>query len=207
MANNAIMIFDGTPSTVLTGATAVLADANFSVSSTNATYVEFDNSTPLMTMKLDGTSRFTTAASGNIGKTNWGTKHFYTTTDGVSHTTGPVYEYIRITPYAADSPAPPLKDPVNDVMTVTRATVVANPYYNYKLDSSSNAIALTLGDGDYLGQKFHAVMIDATNSSTITVENHETSANEVFTADAVNEYLSLEWDTVQWVTIKATMTV
>jgi len=44
MANNAQMIFDGTPTTVLTGATAVLADANYSVASTNATLVSWDNS-------------------------------------------------------------------------------------------------------------------------------------------------------------------
>jgi hypothetical protein len=47
MANNAIMIFDGTPSTVLTGATAVLADTTYSVSAATATYAEWDNSTDL----------------------------------------------------------------------------------------------------------------------------------------------------------------
>ena len=44
MANNSQMIFDGTPLTVLTGATAVLADANYTVSGTNATLVQWDNS-------------------------------------------------------------------------------------------------------------------------------------------------------------------
>lgn len=47
MPNNAIMVFDGTPTTVLTGVTAVLADAAWSVNSATATYVEWDNSTDL----------------------------------------------------------------------------------------------------------------------------------------------------------------
>ena len=44
MANNAQMVFDGTPLTVLVGATAVLADANFTVAGTNATLTPWDNS-------------------------------------------------------------------------------------------------------------------------------------------------------------------
>ena len=47
MANNAIQIFDGTPSTVLVGATTTIADGIFSVGGTNATVTEFDNSTDL----------------------------------------------------------------------------------------------------------------------------------------------------------------
>jgi len=47
MANNAIMAFDGTLTTVLTGVTAVLADGDWSVPGT-ATYAEWDNSTELM---------------------------------------------------------------------------------------------------------------------------------------------------------------
>jgi len=47
MANNAIMVFDGTPTTVLLGATAVLADTTYSVSGATATYTEFDNSSDL----------------------------------------------------------------------------------------------------------------------------------------------------------------
>ena len=58
MANNAIMVFDGTPSEVLLGATAVLADTNFSVDGTNATVTEWDNSTdkwPLAKATFKGT--------------------------------------------------------------------------------------------------------------------------------------------------------
>lgn len=44
MANDAIMKFDGTPSTVLQGATTTIADGVYSVHGTNATVTEFDNS-------------------------------------------------------------------------------------------------------------------------------------------------------------------
>ena len=44
MANDAIHVFDGTPTAVLTGVTAVLADTAWSVPGT-ATYVEWDNAT------------------------------------------------------------------------------------------------------------------------------------------------------------------
>ena len=46
MANNAIQVFDGTPTTVIT-TTGTIADAAFSVASTNATVTEFDNSSDL----------------------------------------------------------------------------------------------------------------------------------------------------------------
>lgn len=48
MADNAIMIFDGSPTTVISG-TGTLATANFSTSST-ATETEFDNSSDLWPM-------------------------------------------------------------------------------------------------------------------------------------------------------------
>jgi hypothetical protein len=47
MSNDAIMKFAGTRTTVLTGATAVVADTNFSVASTNCTATEWDNSVTL----------------------------------------------------------------------------------------------------------------------------------------------------------------
>lgn len=46
MANDAIMKFDGTPVTVITG-TATIADTVFSVHGTNATITEFNNSANL----------------------------------------------------------------------------------------------------------------------------------------------------------------
>ena len=52
MANNAIQIFDGTPTTVLVGATTTIADGVFTVTGTNATVTEFDNSTDLWPLAL-----------------------------------------------------------------------------------------------------------------------------------------------------------
>lgn len=49
MANNAIQIFDGTPTTVITTTGTIAADI-FTVASTNATITEFDNSTDLWPM-------------------------------------------------------------------------------------------------------------------------------------------------------------
>ena len=46
MADNAIQIFDGTASTVIT-TTGTIADGIFTVASTNATITQFDNSTDL----------------------------------------------------------------------------------------------------------------------------------------------------------------
>lgn len=43
MASDAQLVFDGTPTTVLTGATAVLADGNWTDSGVNATYTTWDN--------------------------------------------------------------------------------------------------------------------------------------------------------------------
>jgi hypothetical protein len=52
MANNEIMIFDGTPTEVLVGATTTIATAVFSVTGTNCTVTEFDNSTDLWPMAV-----------------------------------------------------------------------------------------------------------------------------------------------------------
>ena len=59
MANEEVMTFDGTPSTVIT-TTGTIADGIFTVASTNATITEFDNSTDLWpravaTLKLPDT--------------------------------------------------------------------------------------------------------------------------------------------------------
>ena len=51
MANNAIMVFDGTPTTVIS-TTGTIADGVFSVASTNATHTEFDNSTDLWPLAI-----------------------------------------------------------------------------------------------------------------------------------------------------------
>ena len=68
MANNAIMVFDGTPTTVLTGVTAVLADTAWSVTSATATYVEWDNSTDLWPL-AKATFKGTYTAAPDAGAT------------------------------------------------------------------------------------------------------------------------------------------
>ena len=58
MADNAIMVFDGTPTQVLVGATADVANANFSVTGTNCTQTEWVNATdkwPLALATFKGT--------------------------------------------------------------------------------------------------------------------------------------------------------
>lgn len=94
---------------------------------------------------------------------------------------------------------------INDI-TETTASPILMPGGSSLIDSSSNAVNATLPDGDYVGQTKTIVMTDATNSSTVTVTNHETSADEVFTFDAVDEHLAVQWIGTEWVTLKATAT-
>lgn len=91
--------------------------------------------------------------------------------------------------------------------TVTAASPALKVDGVTRLDSSGNAITATLGNGNQIGDTKIVVMTDASNSSTLSVTQHETSDPEVFTFNAVGEYLELRWDGSQWVTIKATATV
>lgn len=75
-----------------------------------------------------------------------------------------------------------------------------------KLDSSSNAINATLGDGTYVGQIATIVMSDSSNSSTVSITHHETSDPEVATFDEVDETGMFMWTGTEWTTIKATCT-
>ena len=90
--------------------------------------------------------------------------------------------------------------------TITSDGDTLTEYGASKLDSSSNKVDSTLGSGTYVGQIKTIVMTDATNSSTVTVTNHETSDPEVFTFDAVDEVLVLVWTYSEWVTVYATAT-
>lgn len=85
--------------------------------------------------------------------------------------------------------------------TVTAASPTLSTTRASKLDSTSNAITATLGSGDYVGQIKTIVMTNASNSSTVSVTNHVTSDPEVFTFDAVDEYLVLMWTGTEWVTV------
>ena len=89
---------------------------------------------------------------------------------------------------------------------VTSASPALLAGVSTEIDSSSNAVNATLGDGAYIGQLKTIVMSDASNSSTVSVTNHETSDPEVFTFDAVDEYLLLVWTGTEWATVSGTAT-
>ena len=89
--------------------------------------------------------------------------------------------------------------------TVTASGPELNISGSSAIDSSSNAVAATLADGTYIGQRKTIRADDVTNAVTVTVANHETSTNEVFTATVVGHYLIVEWMGTVWVTIKTTM--
>jgi len=80
------------------------------------------------------------------------------------------------------------------------------PDGNLSIDSSSNAVNGTLGDGQYIGQTKTIVMTEASNSSTISITNHVTSDPEVATFDAVDETGVFLWTGTEWITLYATCT-
>jgi len=80
------------------------------------------------------------------------------------------------------------------------------PFGVTTIDSSGGAVTGTLGDGSYIGQIKTIVMTDATNSSTVSVTNHETSDPEVGTFDAVDETWVLLWSGTEWITLQSTCT-
>lgn len=90
--------------------------------------------------------------------------------------------------------------------TVTAASPTLLPFGVTYLDSSSNAVNATLGSAYKPGEIKTIVMTNASNSSTVSVTNHETSDPEVFTFDAVDECLVLIWMGTEWATLKATAT-
>lgn len=69
------------------------------------------------------------------------------------------------------------------------------------IDSSGGAVTGTLGNGYYRGQEKTIIMTDATNSSTVSVTNHETSDPEVITFAAVDDTARLLWTGTEWITI------
>lgn len=71
------------------------------------------------------------------------------------------------------------------------------------IDSSAGAVTVTLGsvDADMRGHIKTIVMTDATNSSTVSVTNHETSNPEVITFSAVDDTAVLLWTGTEWITL------
>jgi len=74
------------------------------------------------------------------------------------------------------------------------------------IDSNLGALTLTLGSGSHVGDTVIIVMTDSSNSSTLSITNHETSDPEVATFDAVDETGVFMWTGTEWATIKATCT-
>ena len=79
---------------------------------------------------------------------------------------------------------------------------------SFTMDSSGGAITGYLKDGSYIGQTITIVMTNATTSSTISIDHHQTHAGaaEVATFDAVDETGVFMWTGTEYVTIFATCT-
>lgn len=75
--------------------------------------------------------------------------------------------------------------------------------YVTQINSIGGAVTATLGSGAQYGQQKMIVMVQDSNSSTLSVTNHVTSDPEVFTFDAVDEALLLQWTGTEWMTIHA----
>lgn len=88
----------------------------------------------------------------------------------------------------------------SETLTSSSPTVSSVIPFTY-IDSTSNGVGGTLGDGHRPGFIKTIAMSAFTNSSTVTVTNHETSDPEVFTFDAVDETLVLMWTGTEWITI------
>ena len=90
--------------------------------------------------------------------------------------------------------------------TITADSSTLRVYGASKLDSSSNKVDSTLGSGTEVGQIKTIVMTEASNSSTVSITNHQTSDPEVATFDAVDETGVFMWTGTEWITIFATCT-
>jgi len=90
--------------------------------------------------------------------------------------------------------------------TVTTAAPALSIVGSTEIDSSSNAVDATLAAGTYIGQIKVIVMTDASNSSTVSIANQQTSDPEVATFDAVDETGVFMWTGTEWITLFATCT-
>lgn len=89
----------------------------------------------------------------------------------------------------------------NTINTVTAGspTLVTNGIVY--LNSNGGAITATLPDANVLYQRVMIYMSEASNASTVTVTNHETSDPEVFTFNSTSDRLILEWTGGEWITV------
>ena len=101
--------------------------------------------------------------------------------------------------------------------TITADAQTLTPYGATKLNSTSNKVDSTLPDGTRVGQIKTIVMTQASNSSTVTVTNHDnvvgiplatgiSGDGEVGTFDAIDEAWILLWTGTEWTTLRATCT-
>ena len=89
---------------------------------------------------------------------------------------------------------------MNEVVTSTTATLTTSDYTEF--DTTDNAIAATLPDGQYIGQQKTMVLTtDGGNDVTLTVTSHVTSDPEVFTFADAADTLVLQWNGSVWMTI------
>ena len=93
---------------------------------------------------------------------------------------------------------------------VTAASPTLKTFGVSRLDSTSTAITATLPDcGELLnavGRIKTIVMVEASNSSTVSISHHQTSDPEVATFDAVDETGVFMWTGTEWITLFATCT-
>ena len=90
--------------------------------------------------------------------------------------------------------------------TVTTSAPALAVYGSSVINSSANAVDATLAAGTFIGQIKTIVMTDASNSSTVSIANHQTADPEVATFDAVDETGVFMWTGTEWITIFATCT-
>lgn len=86
--------------------------------------------------------------------------------------------------------------------SLTTAAPAATVFGVSLIDSTSNAVDTTLGSAFAYGDIKTFIMTEASNSSTVSVTNHETSDPEVITFAAVDDTAVLMWTGTEWITIK-----
>ncbi len=91
-------------------------------------------------------------------------------------------------------------DPIDD--NVTAETPTLSGWGVTRINSTDNAVTGTLGSGAGIGTVKTIVMVQSSNSSTVSVTNHETSDPEVITFAAVDDTAVLMWTGTEWITIK-----
>ena len=93
---------------------------------------------------------------------------------------------------------------------MTAATPALSPWGTSIINSATRAVDGTLGSAGTTGGTDESgigiiktiVMTEASNSSTVSVSNHETSDPEIITFAAVDDTAVLMWTGTEWITLK-----